>query len=132
MNSERYHYQDKAVLIGDAAHATVPFAGQGMNSALEDATVLAGCFKTDVSLEDQAGCVLEEFTRNRKVDMDAMLQISLNNYQVISKLQGSTIYKGRVGYQKIMSKLFPNKYPITLYHMMNFQYLPVCIFPIFP
>ena len=118
------------MLIGDAAHATVPFAGQGMNSALEDAAILAECFEKGGSLQEQPENIFDEFTRKRKVDADAMLQISLNCYEHVKKFD-SPIYKGRVGYQKIMSKLFPNKYPITLYHMMNFQYLPVCIFLFF-
>ncbi len=40
-----WHYKDKAVLLGDAAHAVVPFYGQGMNAAFEDCTVLNECLR---------------------------------------------------------------------------------------
>merc|ERR1712168_1540629 len=38
-----YHYMDKAVIVGDAAHAMVPFYGQGMNCGMEDLLVLDDC-----------------------------------------------------------------------------------------
>ena len=47
-----WFYQDKVALVGDAAHAVVPFYGQGMNAAFEDCVVLDEC--------------LEEFPNNRE------------------------------------------------------------------
>ena len=40
-----WNYRDKAVLVGDAAHAVVPFYGQGMNAAFEDCVVLDECLE---------------------------------------------------------------------------------------
>lgn len=65
------------LLIGDAAHAVVPFYGQGMNCALEDVVVL------DALLDEHGGdwaSTLEAYSRARKVDTDAIADLALENY----------------------------------------------------
>ncbi len=68
---------DKIALLGDSAHAIVPFFGQGMNAGFEDATVLAG-------LIDEHGpeweTVLAKFQEARKPNADAIADMALENY----------------------------------------------------
>ncbi|KAG1318617.1 hypothetical protein G6F63_015138 [Rhizopus arrhizus] len=52
---ERWHQGGRAVLIGDAAHAMVPFHGQGMNCAFEDCVALARHLMEADDLQDGAG-----------------------------------------------------------------------------
>ncbi len=72
-----WSYQDRAVLVGDAAHAIVPFHGQGMNAAMESARAL------DRHLRESPTNVAEAFARyetDRKPDGDAIADMALGNY----------------------------------------------------
>ncbi len=68
---------DRAVILGDAAHAIVPFHGQGMNAAFESCTVLMDAM--DRHPEDW-GTAFAEFEAVRKADVDAIADMALENY----------------------------------------------------
>jgi len=68
---------DRFALIGDAAHAIVPFFGQGMNCGFEDCAVLNGLI--DKHHEDWK-LILEEYQALRKPDADAIADLALNNF----------------------------------------------------
>ncbi len=75
---DRWQLDDRAVLIGDASHAIVPFHGQGMNAAFEDVIALA-----DQLLADDAPSVtdrLARFVAERKPSADAIAAMALDNY----------------------------------------------------
>lgn len=74
---DRWHLGGNAVLLGDAAHAVVPFHGQGMNAGFEDAAELAALLTADPG--DPEG-VFAEFERRRKPNADAIAAMSLDNY----------------------------------------------------
>ena len=69
--------EDKFALIGDAAHAIVPFFGQGMNCGFEDCSVLDELM--DKHGDDWAA-ILSEFQQLRKPDGDAIAELALNNF----------------------------------------------------
>ncbi len=72
-----WSHEDRAVLLGDAAHAIVPFHGQGMNAAMESARAL------DRHLRQSPGDVAEAFRRyeaDRKPSGDAIADMALGNY----------------------------------------------------
>ena len=69
--------EDKFALIGDAAHAIVPFFGQGMNCGFEDCSVLNGLM--DRYTEDWK-TILSEYQQLRKPDADAIAELALNNF----------------------------------------------------
>lgn len=69
--------EDKFALIGDAAHAIVPFFGQGMNCGFEDCAVLNGLI--DKHKEDWTK-ILDEYQQLRKPDGDAIAELALNNF----------------------------------------------------
>lgn len=73
---ERWHLDGRAVLIGDAAHAMVPFHGQGMNCAFEDCVALADRLDAHAAI-DQA---FAAFERDRKPDAQAIQRMALENY----------------------------------------------------
>ena len=68
---------DKFALIGDAAHAIVPFFGQGMNAGFEDCSVLNGLLEKHG--EDWKK-ILQEFQQLRKPDADAIADLALTNF----------------------------------------------------
>ena len=68
---------DKVLIMGDAAHAIVPFYGQGMNAAMEDVVVL------DQYLSEYAGDwgqIFRHYQAHRKADTDAIADLALENY----------------------------------------------------
>src|SRR5207248_5029722 len=72
-----WHHDGQVLLLGDAAHAIVPFFGQGMNCAFEDCAILLG-------LDDEHGgdweAVFPRFFEQRKPDADAIAQLALDNF----------------------------------------------------
>lgn len=71
-------YKDKVALIGDAAHAIVPFYGEGMNSGYEDCKVLNDLL--DEYGDDNWGEVLSNYGKLRKPNGDAIADLSMRNF----------------------------------------------------
>uniref|UniRef100_A0A3Q3W8Y4 Kynurenine 3-monooxygenase n=1 Tax=Mola mola TaxID=94237 RepID=A0A3Q3W8Y4_MOLML len=83
-----YHIGDKCVLMGDAAHAVVPFYGQGMNAGFEDCIVfdeIMDQFSEDFSV------VLPEYSRVRVPDDHAIADLAMYNYIEVRFIQISTL-----------------------------------------
>ncbi len=95
---------EKFALIGDAAHAIVPFFGQGMNAGFEDCSVLNGLI--DEHNEDWKK-ILEAFQLSRKPDADAIADLALANFaEMRDKVNDATFLL-----QKKIEAKFSNKYP---------------------
>ena len=108
---------DKFALIGDAAHAVVPFFGQGMNCGFEDCTVLNQLL--DAHDEDWS-VVLKEFEKSRKPDADAIADLAIGNFVEMRDLVGQTKFL----LQKKIEAKFNSKYPdkwIPAYSMVTFS-----------
>jgi kynurenine 3-monooxygenase len=73
---DRWHLGGQAVLLGDAAHAMVPFHGQGMNCAFEDCVALA----RHLQANDDLATAFAAFETQRKPDALAIQQMALENY----------------------------------------------------
>jgi len=69
--------EDKFALIGDAAHAIVPFFGQGMNCGFEDCSVLNRLIEKH---DEDWSTILSEYQQLRKPDGDAIAELALNNF----------------------------------------------------
>ena len=69
--------EDKFALIGDAAHAIVPFFGQGMNCGFEDCSVLNSLL---VKHKEDWATILSKYQQLRKPDADAIAELALNNF----------------------------------------------------
>ncbi len=77
MRATGWSYQDKAVLVGDSAHAIVPFHGQGMNAAMESARALHRHISES---PDDLAAAFERYEHDRKPDADAIADMALQNY----------------------------------------------------
>ncbi|NTX13642.1 FAD-dependent monooxygenase [Myxococcus sp. CA056] len=119
VRSSTFHYRGNAVLMGDAAHATAPFMGQGMNMALEDAYVFSTLL--DKHAHDLE-VVLPEFTRQRKVQADAMQDMSIANYEMLSNPR--FIFFLRAQYARYMHQKFPSLYPPDMAEKLYFDSVP--------
>jgi kynurenine 3-monooxygenase len=76
VRTARWHYHDKAVLIGDACHTVVPFYGQGMNAAFQDCTVLASCLTAHGKDRESA---FAAYAALRKPNTDALAELSIRH-----------------------------------------------------
>lgn len=107
----------KTALIGDAAHATVPFYGQGMNAGFEDCTVLWGLMQKH---GDNWPLIFEEYQVQRKPDGDGLQDLSLHNYYVMRDY----VADPRFLLQKKIEARFSDKHPdkwLPLYSMTTFS-----------
>ena len=115
-----YHWGENVLLIGDAAHAIVPFYGQGMNAAFED------CFELDRLITEHGpdwAKVLPEFTRRRKPNADAIAELALYNYLEMRDLVTSRWFLWRKKLEGLLHRWFPSSW-IPLYTMITFTNIP--------
>lgn len=117
--SSTFHYKKNVLLLGDSAHATAPFLGQGMNMALEDAQIFSQLLEKN---HDDFEKTLPEFTQLRKIEADAMQDMARANYQVLSS--SSPILPMRVKYTNFMHKKFPKIYPPDMAEKLYFTSMP--------
>jgi kynurenine 3-monooxygenase len=112
--------KDKLVLLGDAAHATVPFYGQGMNCGFEDCFVLNECMSQFPNDPEKA---FDLYQKSRKPDGDAMQELSLENYIVMRDLVADPDFLLLKKVEARMNTLFPDKY-FPKYSMVSFSDIP--------
>ena len=108
----------KALILGDAAHAIVPFYGQGMNAGFEDCSILSN-FIDDY--EGDWSKVFSEFEKFRKPDADAISELALQNY---IEMRDSVADEQFLLRKKIESK-FAEKHPDKwqpLYSQVTFSH----------
>lgn len=116
MRSYPWHH-NKTVLMGDAAHATVPFYGQGMNAGFEDCTVLWDLMQKH---NENWEAIFEEYSTTRKPDGDALQDLSLYNYLVMRDYVADPMFLLRKKIEAKFSTLYPNKW-MPLYSQVTFS-----------
>lgn len=116
MRSYPWHH-GKTAMMGDAAHATVPFYGQGMNGGFEDCSVLWRLMQKHNEDWDK---VFDEYSRERKPDGDALQDLSLFNYHVMRDFVADPMFLLRKKIEAKFSKLYPDKW-LPLYSQVTFS-----------
>jgi kynurenine 3-monooxygenase len=113
-------YKDQSCLIGDAAHAIVPFYGQGMNAGFEDCTVLD-------ALLDQYGedwsKILPQFQKLRKPNADAVAELALKNFIEMRDKVADPKFLERKKIEKDLGIRFPGIFN-SVYEMVSFSHTP--------
>ncbi len=99
--------EDKFALIGDAAHAIVPFFGQGMNCGFEDCRVLNQLIDKH---HDNWNLILEEYQTLRKPDGDAIAELALNNFIEMRDKVGDPKFLLQKKIETAFSKKHPDKW----------------------
>ncbi len=116
MRSYPWHF-DKVALMGDAAHATVPFYGQGMNAGFEDCTVMWELMQKH---NEDWSTVFAEYSVIRKPDGDALQDLSLDNYFVMRDYVADPAFLLQKKIEAKVSSLYPDKW-LPLYSQVTFS-----------
>ncbi len=115
-----WYYKDKVALVGDAAHAVVPFFGQGMNAAFEDCVVLDECLEEFP--EDRERAFSEYFSR-RKVNADALASLAIENFIEMRDKTASKTFRVKKKLDHFLEAALPGIY-LPLYTMVTFTRIP--------
>jgi kynurenine 3-monooxygenase len=118
-----WHVEGRVLLLGDAAHAIVPFFGQGINCGFEDCTSL-------LDLVDQGAAdwprIFSDFEQARKINTDAIADMAVENFAEMR----DHVADPRFLFRKKVERALENKYPglfVPRYSMVTFHRVPYAI-----
>lgn len=118
-----WHVDGKALLVGDAAHAIVPFFGQGMNCAFEDCSYL-------LELMDRHGAdwttLFTEFEKSRKADTDAIADLAIENFVEMRDKVADPQFLFRKKVELELEKRYPGRF-VPKYAMVTFHRTPYSV-----
>ena len=117
-----WHHGDSICLMGDASHAIVPFYGQGMNSGMEDCSVLSELLDAMNSPQDWAN-TMQQYTALRKPSGDAILELALRNYIEMRDKTGDPSFLLRKKIEAKLAAKFPGRW-LPLYSQVTFSHTP--------
>ena len=115
-----WFYKDKVALVGDAAHAVVPFYGQGMNAAFEDCVVLDECLK---EFPDNRERAFAEYFSRRKENADALADLAVENFIEMRDKTASRAFRAKKKLDHLLEAALPGIY-LPLYTMVTFTRTP--------
>ena len=116
----KWHYKNLSALIGDAAHAIVPFYGQGMNAGFEDCTILTGLLD---KYGDDWDTILKEYDLRRRPNGDAVAALALLNFTEMRDKVADPNFLERKKIEKELGKRFPAQF-VSVYEMVSFSHTP--------
>ncbi|KJD33527.1 kynurenine 3-monooxygenase [Tamlana nanhaiensis] len=112
-----WHFKGNTLLMGDAAHAIVPFYGQGMNASFEDVV------EFDAVLNKHEGNwenVFTEYEKNRKKDTDAIADLAIDNFYEMRDHVGQAIFQEKRKIEMALEKEYPEDYA-SKYSLVTFN-----------
>jgi kynurenine 3-monooxygenase len=143
-----WNVEERVLLLGDAAHAIVPFFGQGMNAGFEDLTILDQCIENHIAQggalyinrrsresetetlsrriqEGSSGWarVFDDFVAKRKVDTDAIADMAVENFIEMRDKVALPKFQLEKAVEKILQKEFPGSY-LSRYSLVTFSNVP--------
>ncbi len=110
-----WHFADKFLLLGDAAHAIVPFYGQGMNASFEDCLELLPCLE---AREDWV-TAFEDFGKNRKPNADAIADLAVENFYEMRDGTAQPAFLRMRQLESLLEAQYPSylsKYAMVTFH----------------
>jgi kynurenine 3-monooxygenase len=124
-----WHHGGRALLLGDAAHAIVPFFGQGMNCAFEDCTVLHELIGAALA-QRPGGLDWEEmfraFERLRKENTDAIADLAVENFVEMRDHVAQPKFQLKKKVEQALQERFPDTF-IPKYSMVTFHRIPYAV-----
>ena len=122
LHLRQWHLHGRAVLLGDAAHAMVPFHGQGMNCAFEDCVALARHLQEQDSLAD----AFAAFEAERKPNAEAIQQMALENYLEMRDRVADPAFLLQRELEQALQARWPTRF-VPHYTMVTFLHTPYAV-----
>ena len=119
---DRWTLGDCAVLVGDAAHAMVPFHGQGMNCAFEDCVTLAA----EVDAIGDWGEAFARYERNRRRNAEAIQAMALENYVEMRDRVDDADFLLQRQLERLLAERHPGTF-VPRYAMVTFTRVPYAL-----
>jgi kynurenine 3-monooxygenase len=116
---DRWHLDGRAVLLGDAAHAMVPFHGQGMNCAFEDCVALAAHLDTNTDIAE----AFAAFEAERRPNAQAIQAMALENYLEMRARVDDADFLLQRALERQLAERHPQRF-VPRYAMVTFRRLP--------
>src|SRR5438552_14020168 len=120
IRSRPWHAGGTAVLLGDAAHAIVPFYGQGANAAFEDCLTLLDRLRASPGDVERA---FRAYETERKPNAEAIADLALENFREMRDHVASPLFLARKRLEKLLHTLLPRQF-LPLYGMIAFSLIP--------
>lgn len=118
-----WNYRDDIVLLGDAAHAIVPFFGQGMNCGFEDVAVLWDMVERSNREDIPWKTIFDEFSVVRKPNGDAIADLAVDNFVEMRDRVADKKFLLAKEVEKLLEKRFPEEY-VSRYRLVSFTRVP--------
>lgn len=112
-----WHYKGNTLLMGDSAHAIVPFYGQGMNASFEDVV------EFDAVLDQALGnweAVFKTYEEIRKKDTDAIADLAIDNFHEMKNHVANPIFQEKRKLEMALEQNFPDEYA-SKYSLVTFN-----------
>jgi len=122
LHLKRWHLDGRVVLLGDAAHAMVPFHGQGMNCAFEDCVALA----RHIATADIWDAAFANFENERRPNADAIQQMALENYIEMRDKVDDADFLLRRQLERVLAERHPGHF-VPRYSMVTFMRIPYSV-----
>ena len=122
IKADSWSYQNKALILGDAAHAIVPFFGQGMNCGFEDCFALNEILKNHLANLDWEN-VFNEFYKKRKENVDAIADLAQENFIEMRDKVADPNFLFQKSVERILMKKFSEIY-LSRYQLVSFSNIP--------
>ncbi|RDK84657.1 kynurenine 3-monooxygenase [Marinirhabdus gelatinilytica] len=111
----------KTLLMGDAAHAIVPFYGQGMNASFEDVVVFDEVLDRFSSEENSSWeTIFQEYGKTRKKDTDAIADLAVDNFHEMKEHTASPLFQQKRKLETAFEAEFPQEY-FSKYSLVTFN-----------
>ena len=112
-----WHYKGNTLLMGDAAHAIVPFYGQGMNASFEDVVVFDAALDQGLTGWE---AIFSAYEKARKKDTDAIADLAVDNFHEMKDHVGQAIFQEKRKIEMALEENFPEEYS-SKYSLVTFN-----------
>ena len=113
-----WHYKGNTLLMGDSAHAIVPFYGQGMNASFEDVVEFDQVLEANPNADWDT--IFTAYENTRKKDTDAIADLAIDNFHEMKDHVGQAIFQEKRKIEMDLEKEFPDEYS-SKYSLVTFN-----------